>query len=189
MEVRDATVADTERVRAVHEASIRGLGPEAYDREQVDAWARACESADYAAAIDADGGAFLVRETQAERASRGGERRPAGAANADGDDVVGFASLAGDPPDGYRAEVDAEVTGVYVHPSVAREGVGSALYDELEDRTRVSGVDRLGLLASLNAVPFYESHGYERVRALDHEFSASESTGVTGTVVEMAKRL
>jgi hypothetical protein len=46
-----------------------------------------------------------------------------------------------------------------------------------------------GRPASLNAVPFYELHGYERVREHDHEFSGHGSTGVTGTVVEMKKEL
>ena len=169
MQVREATASDADAVRRVHRASIEGLATESYDREQVDAWAAGCESADYAAAIRADDMAYLV----AERDGR----------------VVGFGSLKLVPPEGYETAVDAAVTGVYVHPSVAREGVGSHLYAELERRARGRGVRRLGLEASRNAVPFYEAHGYERVAERGHEFSAHESTGVTGTVVEMRKDL
>lgn len=50
-------------------------------------------------------------------------------------------------------------------------------------------VQMLSLSASLNAVPFYKAHGYERVREQSHEFSSHESTGVTGSIVEMKKRL
>ncbi len=42
---------------------------------------------------------------------------------------------------------------------------------------------------TLHAVPFYEWHGYERVREYMHEFSSHESIVVTGTVVEMKKNL
>lgn len=85
--------------------------------------------------------------------------------------------------------VDAEVTGVYVHPSVARQGVGTKLCTELERATREAGFQTLGLSATLHAVPFYDWHGYEQVREYTHEFSSYESTGVTGTVVEMKKNL
>lgn len=169
MEIRDAAPADAEAVRGVHAASIEGLGPRAYSEEQVAAWARGCESADYTAPIESDDVAFVVAE--------------------DDEDVVAFGSLQFSAPEGYLANVDAEVTGVYVHPSVAREGVGTRIYDELERRARTRDVETLGLSASRNAVPFYEEHGYERVGEHTHEFSSHESTGVTGVVVEMTKDL
>ena len=166
MRIRDATPADAEAVRRVHADSIEGLGPEAYSQEQVEAWALGCESADYDAAIRQTD-AFLVAERDGE--------------------VVGFGSLDLEPSEqDYESSPDAEITGVYVHPSVVREGVGTALYGELEERARVADVDTLGLLASRNAVSFYEAMGYERVAEHDHEFSSHESTGVTGTVVELA---
>ncbi len=166
MDVRDAVPSDAEAVREVHARSITELGRQAYSREQVDAWALRCESADYASAIESDDLVFVVAE-------------------ADGR-VVGFGSLRLEPSE---RDSDAEVTAVYVHPSVARQGVGTAIYTELEGQARARGVQSLGLSASLNAVPFYETQGYERVREAPHEFSAGESTGVTGTVVEMRKRL
>jgi putative acetyltransferase len=82
---------------------------------------------------------------------------------------------------------DAEITAVYVHPSVAREGVGSRIADELEARARAAGATVVGLTASLPAVPFYASRGYERVEERTHEFSAGPETGVTGTVVELRR--
>lgn len=169
MHVRAARTSDAETVREVHFESITGLGPEGYDEEQVEAWASGCESADYESAIEAEGGAFVVAEK--------------------GRDVVAFGSVRFEPPEGYEAAVAAEVTGVYVHPSVARTGVGSAALAELERLARERPVRTLGLSATVNAVPFYESHGYERVREYVHEFSGHESTGVEGTVVEMKKRL
>ena len=102
---------------------------------------------------------------------------------------MGFGRLTADPSGGYEGDPDAEVTAVYVLPAVARESVGSRIYEELERRVRERGVEVVALTASLPAVPFYEAHGYDRVAERDHEFSGREETGVTGRVVEMRKKL
>ncbi len=128
-----------------------------------------CETASYAESITDEEVVFLV-----------GTRERV---------VVAFGSLRLTAPDDYEANPDAEVTGVYVHPRVARSGVGSRVYEELETRARDANVDRLGLSASRNAVAFYEQHGFERVRTRSHEFSPHAETGVIGEVVEMVKRL
>jgi putative acetyltransferase len=169
MRVRDATTDDAGEIRAVHVESITKLGREDYDERQVAAWAKGCESAEYTPAIEADSGAFVVAEDEG--------------------DVVAFGTVRFEPPEEYTAAVDGEVTGVYVHPSVARTRVGSAVLAELERRAREQETITLGLAASLNAVPFYESRGYERVSKYVCEFSSRESTDVTGTVVEMKKGL
>lgn len=169
MNVRDATPADAEAVRTVHYASIIGLGPEAYDQRQVEAWASGCGDADYTEAIEAAVLDYVV-------ALRDGV-------------VVGFGSLKWEAPEEYEADVGAEVTAVYVLPSVAREGIGTEIHAELERRVREQNVAVLGLSASLPAVPFYEAHGYTSVTEYDHEFSSHEGTGVTGRVVEMRKEL
>ncbi|WP_435155471.1 GNAT family N-acetyltransferase [Haladaptatus sp. DFWS20] len=169
MRIREAMPADSDAVRRVHAESITVLGRDGYSREQVNAWAQGCESADYSAAIGSESRYYIVAEDE-----RG---------------VLGFGSFQYESPEGYEATVDAEITAVYVHPEVARDGVGSKIYTELERRAREKGIRVLGLSASLNAVPFYESHGYERVREHAHEFSSHESTEVEGIVVEMKKTL
>lgn len=104
-------------------------------------------------------------------------------------DIVAFGSLKLATSGAYEAHVDAEATGVYGHPSVARQGVGTRIYTELERRARTRDAQMLGLSASPNAAPFYEAHGYERVSEYTHEFSTRESTGAMGTVVAMKKKL
>lgn len=172
MAIRDATPADADAIHRVHEASIRELGPAAYDAEQVEAWAAGCDSADYggsiASASDDDAAAYVVAERDGA--------------------VRGFGSLF-DAPDRYPDRVDAEITGIYVDPAVARQGVGTVILDELQSRAARRGVDAIGLTASRNAVSFYRHHGYDPRQSFEHEFSAHESTGVTGTVVEMIKPL
>jgi putative acetyltransferase len=169
MTVRDTTRADAEAVRTVQYASIIGLGPEEYSQRQVEAWARGCGEADYTEVIDADTQDHIVVD-------RNGV-------------VVGFGCINWKPADTYEADIGAEITAVYVLPSVARDGVGTEIYTELEQRACTRGMATIGLSASLPAVPFYESHGYERVTEHDHEFSPHVGTGVTGIVVEMRKEL
>ncbi len=169
MRIREADPADADSIRDVHVRAIRELGTQAYSREQVEAWAAGCASAEYAETITDEGTAFVVAEEDGS--------------------VVGFGTMSFAPAAEYRTSVDAAVTGVYVDPDVARRGVGSRLYDALERRARNRGAESLGLRASLNAVPFYEAQGYHRVAERSHEFSSHESTGVTGTVVEMRREM
>ena len=188
--VREARADDTERMAAAHAAATVALGREAYDEAQVRAWARGR----YEYPVDENG----VRLVVAVR-----ERTESGA-NAPGetyDEVLGFGELhaeagdylsgvAGRSASGCTSErrsdaVEGEVRAVYVHPAFARQGVGRALYADLERWARARGVDSLGLWASLNAAGFYERQGFERVAEHDHEF-ASE---VAATVVEMRKSL
>jgi putative acetyltransferase len=55
----------------------------------------------------------------------------------------------------------SELRACYVTPAAARRGCGSALVREIERLARTHGLTRLDLAASLNAEPFYSSHGYQ----------------------------
>lgn len=160
--VREATPADAEEICAVHGAATE-LARGVYDDAVVDAWARGTEPGDYA--VESEDNRFVV-------------------ADADGR-VVGFGELVFDPGEYLEAPADAEVRAVYVHPDAAGEGVGSAVLADLERAARERGIESLGLWASLNAVPFYEARGYERVGERTHEFGGE----VEGRAVEMRKEL
>jgi putative acetyltransferase len=54
----------------------------------------------------------------------------------------------------------SEVAAVYVHPEFTGQGVGRALLEHAEAAALARGATRLHLSSSLNAVPFYEKHGY-----------------------------
>jgi putative acetyltransferase len=163
MTIREAVADDGSAVLSVHLESIEQLGSAAYTSEQVAAWAHARDPQSYP--IDEDHAHFVVAERE--------------------ECVVGFGWLETDPGDHLDAAVDREVIAVYVHPSVAREGVGSALLTELERFARDENASSLGLWSSLNAVEFYMAHGYEQVTEHVFEFDA----GIEGTVVEMRRKL
>jgi putative acetyltransferase len=65
--------------------------------------------------------------------------------------VVGFSEL--NPEAG-------EVCAVYVQPDHIRQGIGRHLLLAVEAVAQQRGLARLHLRATLNAVPFYQAHGY-----------------------------
>ena len=160
MQVRPARPEDAHAIFDLHVASIRAFGPETYTDEQVEAWARPPDDAPRYP-IGEPGQYYVVAE-------RGGA-------------LAGFGHLT-DHAEEYGT--DAAVEAVYVHPDNAGRGVGSAVLAHLEGYARAAGHETLALWASLNAVPFYEASGWERVGERDHETS-----GAVLTVVEMRKDL
>ena len=159
--VREAEPIDVAAIAAVHAASVRGLAAAHYDGEQIASWSDS--SADDFSLPD-DGGQVVV----AEATGSGGS----GAAG----EVAGFGAI--DLESG-------EVRAVYVHPDHAGEGVGSAILGKLEGRARVEGLADLHLAASLNAVPFYERHGWASTGPTVHEID----DGVELEAVKMEKSL
>ncbi|HEY9405552.1 MAG TPA: GNAT family N-acetyltransferase [Pyrinomonadaceae bacterium] len=90
----------------------------------------------------------------------------------------------------YVAEEDGAITGfgaldhkqneieaVYVSPEVMRRGVGSAILRRLEERALELGVNSLKLDASLNAVAFYQSAGYEAQKEMKHRLASGVEIG------------
>jgi putative acetyltransferase len=86
---------------------------------------------------------------------------------------------------GFSGILADEVRAVYVHPRFIRRGVGSLLLRAAEDEARARRVEALRLNASLTAVPFYRSQGYEERRAGWHPLPS----GVLLPCVRMTKRL
>jgi len=173
--VREATPGDAEAVAAAHVAAVERFGPTAYDDEQVAAWAeRPDGAAPYRENARADDEVFVVADRAGEVVGFGHLRPPA----------AREAPVPDDGP-GARSNDEGEVTAVYVHGDHASGGVGSALLAHLEAAARERGLDSLVLTASLNAVGFYERHGYERVREGVHETTG----GVELEVVVMRRRL
>jgi GNAT superfamily N-acetyltransferase len=70
--------------------------------------------------------------------------------------LVGTASWLANGGDGETARIGS----VFVDPMLARLGIGSRLLAEVEIRAARSGFDQLGASTTMNAVPFFERHGY-----------------------------
>jgi putative acetyltransferase len=114
--------------------------------------------------------------------------QPAPTADADGvgDKRVVGVGWVSSAPDSYLGalDVDGELGGLYVDPAVSRAGVGTHLCDRLETVAVQRGCTRLGLWASLNAVPFYRTRGYQRGADRTIEYNSASLP-----VVEMEQSL
>ena len=88
--------------------------------------------------------------------------------------IIGYADL---QPDGY-------IDHFFVSPTVARQGVGSALMRHIHDGAAARGITRLFSDVSLTARPFFERWGFvvERQQSVDVR-------GVTLSNVKMSKVL
>jgi putative acetyltransferase len=79
----------------------------------------------------------------------------------------------------------SELRACYVEPEAARKGVGTALVRKIERIAVDSGIQRLELLASVNAESFYAVLGYRA----DGRSELVLRAGVTMAAVKMAKTL
>lgn len=159
--VRGAEPSDVAAIAAVHAASVRGLAAAHYDDDQIASWSDS--SADDFSLPEA-GGRVVVAETDDSGGSGAGE------------EIAGFGAI--DLQSG-------EVRAVYVHPDNAGTGVGSAILEALEATASDEGLADLHLTASLNAVPFYERHGWASTGPAAYELG----DGVELEAVEMEKSL
>ncbi len=178
-------------MQATHVAAIEAFGPAGYDDRQVRAWAT--KDGDPDLALDTEDERVVVAEpdpdetppnpggvVDREGGDDAGDAETAAAADADYDpdpDLAGFGHVALDgvrsAPEERRAALadraTAEVIAVYVHPAYARSGLGARLLGWHEARARERDCAVVGLLASRNAVPFYERHGYEALATVTIE--------------------
>jgi ribosomal protein S18 acetylase RimI-like enzyme len=83
---------------------------------------------------------------------------------------------------------DPEIDKCYVETDYQGHGVASELVDALEVRLQHHGADTVTVESSLNAAPFYESVGYERVGTHEKPVAA-DGTTVEMTMVDLEKRL
>jgi len=63
---------------------------------------------------------------------------------------------------GLLAQNVSRIEAVFVDPDFQRRGITSRILATLEDLARSAGLRSLTLSSTLNAVPFYESAGFER---------------------------
>jgi len=133
--IRPAIPADAVAIIDLHFAAVHDTAAVSYPREILDEWSRSPSEARYQ----------RIREAIAN-----GEELFVVAETASG--VVGFGSI---------LSSQEELHAVYVHPAVARRGIGSQILAELERLAIERGVRQLKLSASLNAEAFYRRAGYE----------------------------
>lgn len=175
---RLATSTDLDGIRALIDASVRGLGPQAYSASQIEqalgTWlgldTQLIADQTYFVVEPADQSGMLV-------ACGGWSRRktPFGADARPGRDD----SLLDPKSDA------AKVRAFFVHPAWARKGIGSRLLELCEEAARAEGFTRCEMGATLTGIPLYRSHGY--VEGERQELPLAN--GETLAIVKMEKSL
>ena len=148
---RLATPADTPALAALIDASIRHLGGQFYDAQQV------ASSLRYLFGVDTlliEDGTYIVVERDGHLVGAGGWSRrktPFGGDNATAAHDPGFRNPATDP---------AVIRAFYVHPAWARRGLGRHLLRVCETAAHAAGFQRLELVSTLSGRDLYEACGY-----------------------------
>jgi len=135
--IRAGTTGDAPLICRVHEESIRGLGPRAYSRAEVESWVTGLQPDRYAWGMTHGGYAYFVAEVP-------------------GTGVIGFCCYAA-----------GEVAALYILPQWTGRGIGSALLGRAERDIEAAGHERIRVVAALNSVGFYLARGYREIRRHD----------------------
>jgi putative acetyltransferase len=154
--VRPATIADADQIADAHVDSIHALGAKAYDRDVIEVWGAPRDGQRYRAAIE-QGELFFIA--------------------VEGRQVLGFSS--------YRLEEGKHRTAIYVRGIAARRGIGTALFVRAEAAARERGAGEIYVDASLAAVDFYRSCGFQELGVGEHLLPS----GVAMACVFMRKTL
>jgi putative acetyltransferase len=150
MNIRRAGPEDVQAIAQAHLDSIRSIGPQYYAAAVVADWGARVKGDLYLGAM-ADGHVFFVATGMVDG-------RPG---------VLGFSS--------HRLDEGEHRTAVYVRGSAARQGIGSALFRAAEAEAIAAGAASIHVDASLAAVAFYRSNGFEEVGRGEHRLASGRS--------------
>ena len=107
------------------------------------------------------------------------------------DRVPCFVAERGGPVAGF-AQVDLDAghfEKLYVHPDHARRGIATTLVERVESAAVDDGVEELTVVASRNAVGFYERAGYEHEATIDKTLTTPGGESVAIRCVRLSRQL
>ncbi len=141
MRLRLAVAEDAGRVAQLFCDAIRALSAADYSSEQIEAWAGAPDATRWLDRIAEGDREFWLAELDGK--------------------LAGFCDF----------EPDGHVDMLYVSPSHARQGVASALLDQIHESAAMLGLTRLYTEASITARPVFEKHGFRVLEPQDVRLS------------------
>jgi GNAT superfamily N-acetyltransferase len=194
--IRQAVTADIPALRALIDASVRGLQAGDYTPSQIESALATVYGVD--TQLIADGTYFVAEAAPASAVSSqavalgapesiGEERIPA-IAGCGGwskrKTLYGADHCAGREDDLLDPRNDAaKIRAFFIHPDWARRGIGSMILDACETAARTAGFTRLEMGATLTGVPFYQARGYVAMEQLEVPLE----NGASMPIVRMGK--
>jgi len=183
--IRLAVPADVPALRALIDASVRGLQAQDYTRTQLESALETVYGVD--SQLIADGTYFAAEILPSEGANSEGEAVIAGCGGWSkrktlfgGDHWSGRHDALLDP-----ACDAAKIRAFFVHPDWARRGIGSLILEACERAAQAAGFTRLEMGATLTGVPFYRAKGYVELEHL----TVPLANGELLPIVRMAKQV
>jgi GNAT superfamily N-acetyltransferase len=174
--LRKAVSEETPILRALIEASVRGLQSGDYSAEQIEGALQSVYGVD--SQLISDGTYFVVENTHDVIVACGGWSKRKTLYG--GDQWVGREPVLLDPLDDA-----AKIRAFFVHPDWVRRGIGSLILDACEKAARASGFTRFEMGATLTGIPLYQARGYESLENLEVPLG----NGSKLPIVRMAKTL
>lgn len=174
--LRPATPDDVPRLHPLIAESVRGLSGPWYSDRQIDSALRHVFGPD--TRLIADGTYFVVEDESGALVAAGGWGRRR---TLYGGDQM---KPADDPPLDPAAE-PARIRAFFVHPAVARRGLGRLLFDRCAADATAAGFRSLELMATLPGVPLYRALGFAAVE----DVTATLPDGVPLPLVRMTRPL
>jgi GNAT superfamily N-acetyltransferase len=152
--IRKAVLADTPVLRALIEASVRGLQASDYTAEQIDGALQSVYGVD--SQLIADGTYFIAESESANGrlivGCGGWSKRKT---------LYGGDQWTGREPTLLDPQQDAaKIRAFFVHPDWTRRRIGSMILDACETAALAAGFKRFEMGATLTGVPLYQARGY-----------------------------
>jgi GNAT superfamily N-acetyltransferase len=175
MHVRPAISDDIPALRALIDASVRGLQADDYSATEIDRALATVYGVDSQLIAD---GTYWVAESDGQMVGCGGWSKRKTLFG--GDQYAGREDSLLDP-----TRDAAKIRAFFVHPDWARRGVGTRILDACEAAARAAGFTRFEMGATLTGVPFYEARGY----AVRDRLTAPLPGGESLAIVRMEKTI
>ena len=165
LELRVARVEDLPLLKELIVASVRGLQTAEYSERQIEGALGTIYGTDRTMISD---GTFFVLDDGAKIVGCGGWSRRRTAFGSDDSPVKDDSLL--DP------QTDAaKIRGFFVHPSWARQGLGTRILLACEQAARMAGFTRFELVSTLTGVALYSQHAYIEIERVTLTLPNSQS--------------
>ena len=173
--LRKAALDDCPTLESLIAESVRGLSRQDYTAAQIEAALGTAMGVDTELIRD---GTFFVAEAEGQIVACGGwsKRRTLFGA----DRQANRQSELLDP-----ARDAARIRASFVQPAWARQGIGRALLQRCEAKSRAAGFHRAELMATLPGLKLYQAVGYTAEQRIEHDLGG----GITIEFVPMRKDL
>jgi N-acetylglutamate synthase-like GNAT family acetyltransferase len=178
--IRKAVTADIPQLRALIDASVRGLQAEDYTPEQIEGALETVFGVDSQLIAD---GTYFIAESKSENSEivavgcGGWSKRKT---LYGGDQWTERKDSLLDP----RTDA-AKMRSFFIHPAWPRRGIGSAILKTCEDAAKSAGFSRAEMGATLTGVKLFQVRGYAPVESIEIPLE----NGASLPVVRMSKQL